>query len=127
MSLSRDIGIFRMRIFSLMHFDSSIHIFMISLGRFMRRFVRWIGYGGTHSRRMMDGVFGDVPFSILIRSERSWILRMDDRSMDLGDGGFSRIRWGMIVWDIGPQNGFGMQRRGNGIFWDVRTQNGFRG
>ena len=77
----------RMWILSLMHFDSSIHIFMINLGRFMRRFVRWIGYGGTDSRRVMDGVFGHVPLLILIQSERRWLLRMNDRRVDLGDGG----------------------------------------
>ena len=65
MSFRVDIGILRMWIFSSMHFDSSIHI-LISLGRFMRRFVRWIGYGGTNSRRVMDGVFGNVPLLILI-------------------------------------------------------------
>ena len=64
----------------------------------------------------------------LIRNgRRSGIFRMNDRSMDVRGGGFSRIRWGMIFWDIGSQNGFGMRRRCNGRFWDVRTQNGFRG
>ena len=62
----------------------------------MRRFVRWIGYGGTDSRRVMDGVFGHVPLLILIRNERCWILRMNDRRIDLEVGGFSGIRWGMI-------------------------------
>ena len=124
MSLSRDIGIFRMWIFSLMHFDSSIHIFMISLGMIMRRFVRWIGDRGTDSRRVMDGVLGHVPLLILIRSG---IFRMNDRIMVLGDGGFSGIRWRMIFWDIRPQNGVGMRRRCNGRFWYIRTQNGFRG
>ena len=74
----------------------------------------------------MDGMWGYVPLLILIRSERSGICMMDDRSMDLGGGGFSGIRWGMIVWDIGSQNGFGMWRIWSGRFWDVRTQNGFR-
>ena len=56
MSFRVDIGIFRMWILSSMHFNSTIHIFMISLGRIMRRFGRWIGYGGIDSRRVMDGV-----------------------------------------------------------------------
>ena len=53
-----DRGIFRMWIFSYMHFDSSIHIRRM----IMRRFVRWIGDGGMDSRRVMDGVLGYVPF-----------------------------------------------------------------
>ena len=64
----------------------------------------------------MDGMWGYVPLLILIRGGRSGIFRMNDRSMDWGGGGFSRIRWRMIFWDIGAQNGFGMQRRGNGRF-----------
>ena len=42
----------------------------------------------------MDGVYGYVPLLILIRNERSGSVMMDARSMDLGDRGFSRIRWG---------------------------------
>ena len=94
MSLRIDIGIFRMWIFSSMHFDSSIHILMISLGRIMRSFVRCIGDGGTHSRRMMDVMRGYVPLLILSRKERSGICIMEDRGMDLGGGGLSGIRWG---------------------------------
>ena len=51
----------------------------------------WREDGGTHSRRVMDGMRGYVPFLILIRSDKSGIFRMNDRSMDLGGRGFNGI------------------------------------
>ena len=86
------IGIFRMWILSAMHFEVGIHILIRSCERITRRFVRWRADGGTHSRRVMDGVFRHVPLLTLIQSERRWLLRMNDRGVDLRDGGFSGIR-----------------------------------
>ena len=78
-----------------MHFEVGILIVRISFGRMIRSFVRWRGYVGAYSWRMMNGGLRHVPLLILSGNERSGMFMLDDRRMD--DGRF---------WYIGTQNGF---------------------